>query len=34
MNTMELETMKDEVLMTLVDGKVAWESPKCALTIK
>jgi predicted amidohydrolase YtcJ len=31
---LELETMKDEVLMTLVDGKVAWESPKCALTIK
>jgi predicted amidohydrolase YtcJ len=34
MNTMELETMKDEVLMTLVDGKVVWESPKCDLTIK
>ena len=33
-NPLELETMKDEVLMTLVDGKVAWKSPKCDLTIK
>jgi predicted amidohydrolase YtcJ len=33
-NPLELETMKDEVLMTLVDGRVVWESPKCALTIK
>jgi len=29
-----LEKMKDEVLMTLVDGKVAWKSPKCDLLIK
>ena len=29
---MELETMKDEVMMTFVDGKVAWRSPKCDLT--
>jgi predicted amidohydrolase YtcJ len=33
-NPLELETMKDEVLMTLVDGRVAWKSPKCDLIIK
>jgi predicted amidohydrolase YtcJ len=33
-NPLELETMKDEVLMTLVDGRVVWKSPKCDLTIK
>lgn len=34
MNPLELETMQDEVLMTLIDGRVAWESPKNDLTIK
>ena len=31
---MELETMKDEVMMTLVDGKLVWKSPMCDLTFK
>ena len=34
MNPLELETMQDEVLMTLIDGRVVWESPKCDLIIK